>query len=116
MNYVPSPLLYGDSLYFLTHYQGILSRVESVTGVDNPGPIRLGSLGNIYASPVAADDRVYVTDLDGRTVVLSHDDKPKVLAVNTLEEEFAASAAIVGRELFLRGKSHLYCIAEATMP
>ncbi len=114
--YVPSPLLYGDSLYFLTHYQGILTRVESVTGVDKPGAIRLGSLGNIYASPVAADDRVYVTDLDGRTVVLSHGDKPKVLAVNTLDEEFAASAAIVGRELFLRGRSHLYCVAEAPAP
>ena len=30
--YVPSPLLYRDSLYFLTHYQGILSRVDATTG------------------------------------------------------------------------------------
>ena len=27
--YVPSPLLYGQSLYFLNHYQGILSRVDA---------------------------------------------------------------------------------------
>jgi hypothetical protein len=53
-----------------------------------------------------------VTDLDGKTIVLSHDDVPRVLAVNILDEEFAASAAIVGRELILRGRSHLYCIAE----
>ena len=110
--YVPSPLLYGDSLYFLTHYQGVLSRVEAVTGVDKPGPIRLGSMGNIYASPVAGGGRIYVTDLDGKTIVMSHADQPKVLAQNLLDEEFAASAAIVGRELFLRGKKHLYCIAE----
>jgi outer membrane protein assembly factor BamB len=110
--YVPSPLLYGDSLYFLTHYQGILTRVEAVTGVDKPGAVRLGSMGNIYASPVAGGGRVYVTDLEGKTIVVSHDDLPKVLAVNILDEEFAASAAIVGRELFLRGKRHLYCIAE----
>lgn len=110
--YVPSPLLYGDSLYFLTHYQGILSRVDAVTGVDKPGPFRLGSMGNIYASPVAGGGRVYVTDLEGKTIVISHADEPKVLAVNTLDEEFAASAAIVGNELFLRGKTHLYCIAE----
>lgn len=110
--YVPSPLLYGDSLYFLTHYQGILSRVDAVTGVDNPGPFRLGSMGNIYASPVAGGGRIYVTDLDGKTIVMSHADKPQVLAVNVLDEEFAASAAIVGRELFLRGKTYLYCIAE----
>ena len=110
--YVPSPLLYGDSLYFLTHYQGILSRVDAVTGADKPGAIRLGNIGNIYASPVAGGGRVYVTDLDGKTIVVSHDDQPKILAFNTLDDEFAASAAIVGRELFLRGKGHLYCIAE----
>ena len=112
--YVPSPLLYGDSLYFLTHYQGILSRVDTVTGIDKPGSIRLGNVGNIYASPVAGGGRVYVTDLEGNTIVVSHDDHPKVLAFNSLNDEFSASAAIVGRELFLRGKKHLYCIAEDT--
>ena len=35
--YVPSLLLYGDSLYFLGHYQGILSRVNAKTG-----PVRFG--------------------------------------------------------------------------
>jgi outer membrane protein assembly factor BamB len=110
--YVPSPLLYGDSLYYLTHYQGIMTRVEAATGVDKPGPMRLGSMGNIYASPVAGGGRVYVTDLDGKTIVISHADQPKVLAVNLLDDEFAASAAIVGKELFLRGRLHLYCIAD----
>ena len=110
--YVPSPLLYGDSLYFLTHYQGVLSRVDALTGEDRPGPIRLG-IGNIYASPVAGGGRVYVTDLDGNTIVVSHDDSPRVLALNHLDDVFSASAAIVGRELFLRGKNHLYCIVNS---
>lgn len=114
--YVPSPLFYGDSLYFLTHYQGVLSRVEGVTGVDKPGAFRLGSMGNIYASPVAGGGRVYVTDLEGKTIVVSHDDRPEVLATNILSDEFAASAAIVGRELFLRGKAHLYCLANDAGP
>lgn len=110
--YVPSPLLYGEALYFLTHYQGILSRVDGQTGDDRPGPIRLGGIGNIYASPVAGGGRVYVTDLDGNTIVVSHEDAPRILATNHLDDVFAASAAIVGRELFLRGKNHLYCIAD----
>lgn len=114
--YVPSPLLYGDALYFLTHYQGVLTRVAAVTGVDKPGPMRLGSMGNIYASPVAGGGRVYVTDLEGKTIVISHDDRPKVLATNILDEQFAASAAIAGRELFLRGIKYLYCIAESAGP
>ena len=114
--YVPSPLLYGDSLYFLTHYQGILTRVDAMTGGDRPGAIRLGGIGNIYASPVAGGRRIYVTDLEGKTIVMSHADPPQILALNTLDDEFAASAAIVGRELYLRGKNHLYCLAQPAGP
>lgn len=109
--YVPSPLLYGDALYFLTHYQGILSRVDAASGIDAPGPIRLAGIGNIYASPVAGGGRIYVTDLDGKTIVLTAGAEAKILALNTLDDEFAASAALVGSELFLRGKRHLYCVA-----
>jgi outer membrane protein assembly factor BamB len=109
--YVPSPLLSGDGLYFLTHYQGILTRVEATTGVDQPGAIRLGGLGNIYASPVAGGGRIYVTDLEGKTLVLSDTERPMVLALNELKDEFAASAAIAGRDLFLRGASYLYRLA-----
>lgn len=72
--YVPSPLLYGDSLYFLRHYQGILSRVNVKTGEDDGGPFRLGAVRNVYASPVGASDRIYITDLDGTTLVINHVD------------------------------------------
>jgi outer membrane protein assembly factor BamB len=112
--YVPSPLLYGDALYYLSHYQGVLSRVDTVTGIDKPGPIRLGNVGNMYASPVAGGGRVYITDLQGPTIVVSHADHPEVLAFNTLDDEFSASAAIVGKKLFLRGRKYLYCIADDT--
>ena len=110
--YVPSPLLYGDSLYFLRHYQGILSRVNAKTGDDQGGPFRLEGIHNVYASPVGAAERVYITDLEGTTLVISHDDIPNFLALNRLDDSFSASAAIVGRELFLRGEENLYCIAE----
>jgi outer membrane protein assembly factor BamB len=110
--YVPSPLLYDGKLYYLTHYQGILSRVDGVTGEDEPGAIRLAGIGNIYASPVGAAGRVYVTDLDGATAVVSHTGAPRVLAINRLKEPIAASAAIAGRDMFLRGEKSLYRIAE----
>ncbi len=112
--YVPSPLLYGDSLYFLRHYQGILSRIEATTGKERLGPFRLDAIYDVYASPVAAAGRVYVTDRRGMTMVISHDEKdPRVLARNQLDDGFSASAALVGRELFLRGERYLYCLAEA---
>ncbi|MCP3914064.1 MAG: PQQ-binding-like beta-propeller repeat protein [bacterium] len=109
--YVPSPLLYDGWLYFLHHYQNTLSRVEAKTGKEPKGPFRLAAIRNVYASPVAAAGRVYITDLDGVTVVLSKDDEPKVLATNVLDDAFSASAAIVGGELYLRGRRSLYCLA-----
>jgi outer membrane protein assembly factor BamB len=111
--YVPSPLLYGDSLYTLQHYQGIVSRLNVKTGEDQGGPFRLGAIGNVYASPVGAAGRIYITGRDGVTQVISHGDKtPRNLAVNRLDDTISASAALAGRELFLRGERNLYCIAQ----
>ena len=110
--YVPSPLLYRGALYFLRHYQSILSRVDSSTGEDRPGAMRLPGIGNVYASPVAAAGRVYVTDQDGTTLVLSDGAALEMLALNRLDDRFSASAAVAGRELFLRGERHLYSLGE----
>lgn len=110
--YVPSPLLYDGGFYFLTHYQGILSRVDARSGEDRPGAIRLEGVTNIYSSPVAAAGRIYITDLEGTTAVVSSGEVPRILARNQLSEGVSASAAIAGRELFLRGETHLYCLAE----
>jgi outer membrane protein assembly factor BamB len=110
--YVPSPLLYGDALYFLTHYQGIITRVHGPSGEDSPGAIRLDGIGNVYSSPVGAAGRVYITDLEGATLILSDGDVPRKLALNHLDDTIAASAAIVGNEIWLRGEKNLYCLAE----
>ena len=114
--YVPSFLLYGEALYFVRHFQNILTRVDARTGRERPGPMRLKSLDRVFASPVAAAGRVYVTGRNGVTVVLSHADAPAVLAVNRLDDGFSASAAVAGGELYLRGGGHLYCIAEQPPP
>ena len=108
--YVPSPLLYDGWLYYLRHYQGVLSRVNAKTGDEPRGPFRLGSVFNIYSSPVAAAGRIYVTDRNGKTLVMSNDAEPKALTLNKLDDRFSASAALVGDAIFLRGEKFLYCI------
>jgi outer membrane protein assembly factor BamB len=110
--YVPSPLLVDGGLYFLTHYQGVLTRVDAQTGEERPGPIRLEGIGNVYASPVAAAGRIYIVDLEGSTAVLAAGPIPRLWSVNRLSDSIAASPAIAGRELFLRGEKFLYCLAE----
>jgi hypothetical protein len=45
-------------------------------------------------------------------VVLKAGKSVEVLATNKLDDRFDASPALVGKELFLRGQQHLYCISE----
>lgn len=111
--YVPSPLLYDDTLYFIRHNQNVLSRLDPATGEFRGEPLRLDGIRDfIFASPVGAAGRIYVTARDGTTVVLRHDKENATLAVNHLDDSFSASAALADKELFLRGEKFLYCIAE----
>jgi outer membrane protein assembly factor BamB len=108
--YVPSPLLYGDRLYFFASNNGILTVLDANTGKPVIDAERLTEVQNIYASPVGAADRIYIVGRDGSALVLKKGDKVEVLATNKLDDRFDASPAVVGRELFLRGKQNLYCI------
>lgn len=109
--YVPSPLLYGDKLYFLKHYQGYLTCVDAKIGDSLFGPQRLPGIQNVYASLVGAADRVYIVSRNGTTVVVKRGATYDLLASNQLDDSFSASPAIVGDELYLRGEQYLYCIA-----
>lgn len=111
--YVSSPLLYDDTLYHIRHNQNVLVRVNSETGVFSGDPLRLDGIRDyIFSSPVGAAGRIYITGRDGKTVVLRHDKENATLAVNHLDDSFSASAALVDKEIYLRGQKFLYCIAE----
>ena len=110
--YVPSPLLYGERLYFFASNNGILSCFDAKSGRPLINAERLEALPAVYASPLGASGRVYLTGRNGTAVVLKQSDVLEVLATNRLDEKFDASPAAVGRELFLRGQESLYCIAE----
>lgn len=109
--YVPSPLLYDGKLYFLKSNSGILTCVDAATGTVHYTQ-RLEDAPNVYASPVAADGRVYVVSRDGTTVVLAAGPRPEVLAVNVLGEPMDASPALVEREIYLRSARHLWRISD----
>jgi outer membrane protein assembly factor BamB len=108
--YVPSPLLTGDRLYFTQTNDVLLTCLNAKTGEVIFDRQRLPRLSSLYASPVEAAGRIYITDRDGATAVLERGDKLKVLSTNRLDEPIDASPAVVGRQLFLRGAKHLYCI------
>ena len=108
--YVPSPLLYGDLLYFNKLNSGILTLLDAKTGQPLLESTRLQGLSNIYASPVGAADRVYFVGRDGTTVVLKRSATLEILATNRLDDLIDASPAIAGKQFFLRGQKHLYCL------
>lgn len=111
--YVPSPLLHDGTLYYLAHYQRKLTAVDAATGRDRRPPMALPAVRSLYASPVAADGRLYLTDLEGVTVVLDAA-TGEVLATNTLGESVSASAVPLGRRLYLRGDRHLFALESPT--
>ncbi|MFC1693563.1 PQQ-binding-like beta-propeller repeat protein [Candidatus Latescibacterota bacterium] len=109
--YVPSPLLYNGILYFLKSNRNILSCFNARTGEPYYTRQRLDGISGVYASPVAAQGRVYLAGRNGVILVIKHGPRFEVLAQNVLNDRFDASPAIVGQELYLRGHKYLYCIA-----
>ena len=110
--YVPSPVLYDGQLYFLKSNDGILLSRAAENGELLIKASRVPDIKNIYASPVAAADHIFITGRDGTTVVIKHAKELEVVATNKLDAETDASAVIVDNEIYLRGKKHLYCISE----
>lgn len=110
--YVPSPLLYGDQLYFIKSNNGILSCVKAESGEEVYKTKRLPDIDMIYASPVAAAGKVYIAGRNGVTDVIKHGPEFEVLATNVLDEPIDATPAIVGKEIIIRGEKSLYCISE----
>lgn len=110
--YVPSPLLVDGLLYLFRENSAALSCFDARTGKAHFEGQRLEGVSGVYASPVSAKDRVYALGRDGTCVVLKKGPALEVLATNKLDDKTDASIALVGRELFVRGHKHLYCLGE----
>jgi outer membrane protein assembly factor BamB len=110
--YVPSPLLYDGLLFFCQRTSGILTCVDAKTGTVLIDQHRLEGLADVYASPIGVNNRIYLAGQNGSTLVLEKSKEVKILASNKLDDGFDASPAVVGNELFLRGRANLYCITQ----
>lgn len=110
--YVPSPLLYDGLLYFLKVNSPILTVIDVANGQVVYGPQRVDGINTIYASPVGAAGRVYLQGRDGEGVVLRAGRQYEALATSTLDDHFDASPVVAGDRLLLRGRKHLYCLAQ----
>jgi outer membrane protein assembly factor BamB len=110
--YVPSPLAIDGRLYFTKSNNAILNCLNLDTGKPVYEKTRLPELKSLYASPVAADGKIYLVSREGITLVIENGPAFKILATNRLSDEIDASPALVGKQVFLRGKRFLFCIEE----
>ncbi len=110
--YVSSPLYYQGQLYLIKD-GGITSTFVAKTGKLLYRE-RLGASGNYYASPIAANGKIYVCSLKGVVVVFASGDTFTVVARNKFDEAIAATPAVVNDILYLRTAKNLYAFAERT--
>lgn len=111
--YVPSPVISKHRLYFTRANSGLLSCLNAATGEPIYEPQRLEKIGNMYASPIVAGGNVYFVARNGTTVIIKDSDTFEVVATNFLDDAIDASPVAVGKQLFLRSRTKLYCLQEA---
>ncbi len=110
--YTTSPVLHDNKLFVVTD-NGMISAFNAATGEQHFSQVRLPKAYNFKASPVGANNKLYLATEDGDVVVARMGEKFEVIATNTLADQvFIATPVIVAGELFLRGQNTLFCISE----
>jgi outer membrane protein assembly factor BamB len=104
---IPSPLIYQGVMYMIKE-GGILSSLDPATGQILKQGRTPDALEEYYASPVAADGKIYLVSASGKVTVLKANAQWEILATNSLDEEVWATPAIAGNNLFIRTRNALY--------
>jgi outer membrane protein assembly factor BamB len=105
---IGSGVIVGEHVY-LVNEPGTAQCIELKTG-KVLWTERVGA--KVWGSLVAADGKLYVTNLEGETLVLDAKPTFKVLARNPLKERTMASIAVSDGDLFIRTHEHLWCIGK----
>ncbi len=107
-----SSLVHSGGLLYLTNDVGVLTCADARTG-ERVWQARLD--GVFFASPVAADGKIYFVSQTGETVVVKAGRTPEILARNDLGERFVASPAIAAGRILLRSDARLFAIGTGTV-
>lgn len=105
--YVPSALLYRGSLLIVKD-GGLASCFDAKTGAARYEQERIGSSGSYYASPVAANDHIYLVNLAGKAATLTAGDKLNLVWNSDFKESISATPAIAGDTLLVRTATKLF--------
>jgi hypothetical protein len=112
---LPSSLLYQGVLHTVDDAGVVTSFEPSSGGVLNQGRLQ-GVADNFFASPVAADGKIFMVSESGKVAVLKPDGSLELLAVNDLGERSYATPAIGDGRIYIRTETSLYSFGKPEMP
>ena len=110
---IPSPLIYRGVMYLMKE-GGIVSTLDPTSGQVLKQGRTPEALEDYYASPVAADGKIFLVSASGKVTVLKADGQWEILATNDLGEEVWATPAIAGGNLYIRTRNALYSFGTNT--
>ena len=110
---VTSPVFHDGHLYWMNDNLGIAFCAKADSG-EIVYEKRMDRSGQVYASALLADGRVYYLTREGRTFVVAAKPEFEVLATNDLNDGsvFNGSFAVDGTRLLLRSDKFLYAIGK----
>ncbi len=108
---VPSPLLYDGVLYLMKE-GGILTSLDAKTGKVLKQARLPGALGLYFASPIAADGKLYTLSEEGKLSIIKAGGEWESIKVIDMGDGAHATPAIVDGRIYIRTHSVLYCFGK----
>ena len=109
---VPSPLLYQGVLYTIKD-GGVLTALDAARGTVLKQARLPGAIDAYYASPVAADGRIFLVSEMGKATVLAAGPDWTILSGSDLDEPCYATPALSDGRIYLRTRTALYCFGKS---
>lgn len=105
---LPSALLYRGVIYQITE-NGMLTTLNPATGKPHKQGRLRAAADKYFASPVAADGKVFFVSSSGAVTIMKAGPDQEILSVNLLNSECYATPAIADGRLYIRTRDTLFC-------
>jgi outer membrane protein assembly factor BamB len=105
---LPSPLVYGNVLYMVND-GGIVTTLNPENGGEMGQGRLKGAIDRYYASPIAADGKIFMLSETGKIAVLAPGGTLEPTAVSDLKDDIYATPAISDGRMYVRTRGWLYC-------
>jgi outer membrane protein assembly factor BamB len=110
MSEVPSPLFYKNRIYMLKD-GGILTCINPDDG-SIIYQTRAGAPGVQLASPIVANEMLYLFSFNGKVTVIQTGDSCKIVSRNDLKENIASTPAVISNSIYIRTITRLMAYAD----